>query len=135
HSRREAPGRQVGCPNTAVGRMPGHAGQRCVTRISEAIMVDARSMAAALVGIGLLGCTTLACQPATIVVAQKEERARVGNVSQGLYRTTGTERLGPGEAASGGRGDWWRCHRGDWYRVSADVFAAADVDRFLEVCR
>jgi len=98
-------------------------------------MVDARSMAAALVGIGLLGCTTLACQPATIVVAQKEERARVGNVSQGLYRTTGTERLEPVEAPGVVREYWVRSDRGDWYRVSADVFAAADVDRFLEVCR
>jgi len=101
-------------------------------------MVDVRSMAAAsawLALMGLAGCAALACQPMTIVVAQKEERAHVGNVSQGLYRATGTERLEPVQAPGVVREYWVRSDRGEWYRVSADQFTAAQIDHPLDLCR
>jgi hypothetical protein len=101
-------------------------------------MVDVRSMAAAsawLAGMGLAGCAALACTPMTIVVAQKEERGRVGNVSQGLYRDTGTERLEPVQSPGVVRDYWVRSERGEWYRVNADQFTAAEVDHPLELCR
>jgi hypothetical protein len=88
-----------------------------------------------LVALGSTGCAALACRPVTVVVAQKEERAHIGNLSQGLYRTTETGRLEPVLAPGVVREFWVRSAVGDWYRVTPEQFHAAEVDRPLEVCR
>ena len=101
-------------------------------------MVSVRAMAGAsacLVGFGLTGCAALDCTPMSIVVTQKEERARVANLSQGLYRTTETGRLAPAQAPGVVREYWVRADGGEWYRVGADQFDAAAVNHPLELCR
>jgi hypothetical protein len=88
-----------------------------------------------LAALGSPGCAALACAPVTLVVAQKEERARIGNLSHGLYRTTETGRVEPVLAPGVVREYWVRSARGDWYRVTPEQFDAARVNRPLDVCR
>ncbi len=88
-----------------------------------------------LVALSLAGCAGLTCTPTSFVVARKEERARVANVSQGLYRTTETGRLEPVETPGVVREYWVRSAGGEWYRVSAEQFKSAEVDRSIELCR
>jgi len=91
--------------------------------------------AAALVAVALAGCAVLTCQPTGIVVARKEERARVENVSRGLYRTTETGRLGPVRAPGVTREYWVKAEGGEWHRVTADQWKTAEVNRSMEVCQ
>jgi hypothetical protein len=69
------------------------------------------------------------------VVAQKEERARIVNQSQGLYRTTETGRMEPVVAPGIERQYWVRSEAGEWYRVTAAVFERAEVGHPIETCR
>ena len=88
-----------------------------------------------LVGLAVVGCTAVTCQPSTVIVAKKEERARVENVSGGLYRTTETGRLEPVLTPGIVREYWIESRGGDWYRVTPEQFQAADIDRPMEMCR
>jgi len=85
--------------------------------------------------LSVAGCSAVTCRPSSIVVARKEERARVEDRSGGLYRTTETGRLEPAMQPGAVREYWVQSKSGEWYRVSAEQFAAADVDRPIEICR
>jgi hypothetical protein len=88
-----------------------------------------------LLGLGLAGCSALACRPAVFEVAGKEERARVVNQSRGLYRTTGNDRLEPVQAPGVEREYWVRSEAGEWHRVTAEEFERAEVGHLIETCR
>lgn len=88
-----------------------------------------------LLSLAFAGCAAITCKPVSIVVVKKEERARVENLSGGLYRTTETGRLEPAQAPGLVREYWVQSDAGDWYRVTADQFKTAEVDRPIEICR
>ncbi len=90
---------------------------------------------ALLIGLSVAGCAALTCQPVSVPVAQKEERARVANVSQGLYRTTETGRLEPVATPGIVREYWVRSERGEWYRITDEQFKTAEVGSSIELCR
>jgi hypothetical protein len=92
-------------------------------------------LAAGLLGSALAGCAAVECRPLTVMVARKEERARVENVSRGLYRTTETGRLAPVIDPELVREYWVQSPAGDWYRVTHDQFMAAQVNQSIELCR
>jgi hypothetical protein len=83
----------------------------------------------------MTACATATCTPRSFVVAKKEERARVANVSEGLYRTGPTGRLDPVETPGVVREYWVRSAVGEWYRVSEEQFERAEVDRPFELCQ
>ena len=96
--------------------------------------MDRRLLLAALL-LGSTSCASATCRPASIVVADKEERGRVDNASRGLYRTTETGRLEPAVTPEIVRQYWLRSAEGEWYRVSAEQYGAAEVGAAAEVCR
>jgi hypothetical protein len=80
----------------------------------------------------LPGCASVTCQPASIVVAKKEERVRP-EPSLGL-RTTETGRIEEGPLTLI-REYWVQAEGGTWYRVSAGQFKVAEANEALEICR
>jgi len=84
-----------------------------------------------LLTLALGGCATVACQPTSIVVARKEERARPES-SPGL-RTTETGRLEE-RPLTVIRDYWVEAEDGTWHRVSAEQFKDARVHGRLEIC-
>jgi hypothetical protein len=82
----------------------------------------------------LVGCTTFACHPVTVVVANKKELARMETVP-GAMRTSETGQLQEDLRRSTTVRDYWVQDReGKWYRVSAEQFRAAEIGRALELC-
>jgi hypothetical protein len=79
-------------------------------------------------------CATPACHPLTIVVAQKEERARLERAPHGI-RTTETGRLEEDRRTEIVRDYWVRAQDGTWYPVTLDRYRAAEVGQPLEICR
>ncbi len=79
-------------------------------------------------------CRLPACRPLTIVVAHKEERARLERVPRDI-RTTETGRLEEGRRTEIVRDYWIRAQDGTWYPVTMDRYRAAEVGQQLEVCR
>ena len=85
--------------------------------------------------IGLVAsCGLSVCRPLTVVVARKEERARLESVPYGI-RTTDTGRLEEGHRTEIVRDHWVRARDGTWYPVSMEQYRAAEVGRSLELCR
>jgi hypothetical protein len=80
------------------------------------------------------GCVQLACRPASILVAKKEERGRLDVGGGGLLRTTETGRVEEVQKPVVVREYWVLSKEGAWYRVSAEQFKVAEPDRPLEVC-
>jgi hypothetical protein len=76
----------------------------------------------------------MACRPVTVIVAKKEEKARLES-SSGQIRTTETGRIEEAVQPTVVREYWVQAREGTWYRVSADKFRAAEVGQALEVCR
>ena len=88
----------------------------------------------ALCVLALASCTTFACHPVTVTVANKKESARLETVP-GAMRTTETGRLEPDLRQQRIAREYWvQGQDGAWYRVSAEQFRAADVGRALEIC-
>jgi len=85
-----------------------------------------------LVALDLGGCAAVACQPQTIGVARKEERARPES-TPGLRTTETGRREAPPLTVI--RDYWVEAEDGTWHRVSAQQFQAAEVDGRLEICR
>jgi hypothetical protein len=91
-------------------------------------------LAGVLLPVLAASCSTPACRPLTIVVAQKEERARLESVPYGI-RTTETGRLEEGRRTEIVRDYWVRAQDGTWYPVSMDRYRAVEVGQPLEICR
>lgn len=89
---------------------------------------------AAVAFAGLGGCAELACTPATIVIAETDERPRLRSEPTGLR----TDELGRVKEQ---RRDvivseyWVRDEAGRWYRVDAETWRTAQPGRPLVVCR
>jgi hypothetical protein len=91
-------------------------------------------IAGGVIAVLAAACHMAACRPLTIVVAQKEERARLERVPHGVA-TTDTGRLEEGRRTEIVRDYWVRAADGAWYPVSGDRYRAAEVGRSLEICR
>lgn len=91
-------------------------------------------IAGGVLGVLAASCHMPVCSPLTIVVAQKEERARLERVPHGIA-TTDTGRLEEGRRTEIVRDYWVRGHDGTWYPVSRDRYRAAEVGQSLELCR
>jgi hypothetical protein len=91
-------------------------------------------MTAALVLV-LAGCAAVTCDPVTILVRDKDERARVETSTSGLYRETPTGKLEPVAAPSVVREYRVQGEDGQWHRVTKEQFTAARVGLPLELCR
>ena len=83
--------------------------------------------------VALSGCAGLSCQPASITVAKKEERARLETAPHGYTSETGRfEELRRPEIVR----DYWVLDAdGTWHRVSLEQYRAAEVGQVLEICR
>jgi len=79
-------------------------------------------------------CATPACHPLTIVVAQKEERARLERAPRGI-RTTETGRLEEDRRTEIVRDYWVRAQDGTWYPVAQDRYRTTEIGQPLELCR
>jgi hypothetical protein len=78
------------------------------------------------------GCTSVGCQSRTIVVAKKDERARL-ETPLGWHQTeSGRIEEAPMETV---REYWVQGEGGDWHRVSVQQFNAVATGDRLEVCR
>ena len=86
--------------------------------------------------LGLLttACASLTCQPLSVTVAEKEERARLEMVPRGM-ETTGSGRLDVRRVPEVVRDYWVRAEDGTWHRVPLEKFQEAEVGRPLEICR
>ena len=83
--------------------------------------------------VALSGCAGLSCQPASITVAKKEERARLETAPHGYTSETGRlEELRRPEIV---RDYWVQDADGTWHRVSLEQYRAAEVGQVLEICR
>lgn len=91
-------------------------------------------LAAVMLAIIPAGCALVTCRPASIVVAEKDDRAHVEIVPAGL-RTTGTGRLEEAEEFRLVRTYWVRSEEGHWYSVSATDFQAIRIGDPIKVCR
>jgi len=91
-------------------------------------------IAGALLLLLAASCSMPACRPLTIVVAQKEERARLERAPQGI-RTTETGRLEEGRRTEIIRDYWVRAQDGMWYPVTMDRYRAVEVGQPLELCQ
>jgi hypothetical protein len=81
------------------------------------------------------GCSTFACQPSRVSVANKREMARLQTVP-GAMRTTETGRIEEDVRQSQIARDYWVQDReGTWHPVSAEQYRAAEVGRELEICK
>lgn len=79
-------------------------------------------------------CSPLACHPAPVTVAQKEERARMEMVSKGGF-TSETGHLKEVRVPEVVREYWVRAQDAAWYRVSEDQYRAVEVGGTVELCR
>jgi hypothetical protein len=92
------------------------------------------------VAVGLLvtfvaGCGTLACQPAPVIVAEKEERSRLEMVPTGGF-TSSTGRLEEVRAPKAVRNYWVRAKDdGTWYPISPERYRTVEVGDTVELCR
>src|SRR5262249_56711645 len=83
----------------------------------------------------LAGCTTFACQPLTVTVADKKEQARF-ETTPGAIRTTETGRIEEDVRQSRTVREYWvQSREGKWYRVSAEQYRNAETGRELGVCK
>ena len=88
-----------------------------------------------LIILALAGCSTFACQPSTVTVANKRETARLQTVP-GAMRTTETGRIEEDVRQSQIARDYWVQDRdGTWHPVSPEQFRAAEVGREVEICK
>jgi hypothetical protein len=116
-----------GCAGTVVHRLtPGVPKSGPRRRVTTWI-------AAGALGLALSGCAGLSCQQTSITVAKKEERGRVETVPRGY--TTETGRLEELRRPEIVRDYWVQDATGTWHRVSLEQYRAAEVGRFLELCR
>ena len=83
--------------------------------------------------LALSGCAGLSCQPASITVAKKEERARLETVPHGY--TTETGRLEELRRPEIVRDYWVRDADGTWHRVSLEQYRATEVGQVLDICQ
>ena len=79
-------------------------------------------------------CSVLTCAPVPVIVAQKEERARLDMVVHGVG-TSATGRVEEIRVPEVVHEYWVRGQDGTWYPVSADLFRAVEVGGSLELCR
>jgi hypothetical protein len=124
----------LGTAGVAFKQPEGQNLTHCRGRVSrcQAWLGNSAWIAGALVVL-LLGCAGLTCRPASITVAQKEERARLEATPRGFTSETGRlEELRRPEIV---REYWVLDAGGTWHRVSLEQYRAAEVGQALDLCR
>lgn len=118
------------------GRPPAPpGGPPCDTRLTQKWRSRVRGgIAAAQLLVLVASCSMPTCRPLTIVVVQKEERARLESVPHGI-RTTETGRLEQDRRNEIVRDYWVRAQGGTWHPVLVDRYRVAEVGRPLQLCR
>ena len=108
----------------------------CDTPLAEKWRISAviRWMGPTLLLTVAAACAAPTCHPITIVVSDKQERARLERVPSGI-RTTETGRLEEDRRAEIVRDYWVRAQDGRWYTVPLDRYRLAEVGGSIEVCR
>jgi hypothetical protein len=76
----------------------------------------------------------MACRPETVVVAKKEERARL-ETGPGPIRTTETGRVAEEVRPTFVREYWVQSDQGTWYRVPLDQYRSIEVGQPTQICR
>ncbi len=79
------------------------------------------------------GCAAFTCQPTSITVAKKEERARLETAPHGYTSETG--RLAEIRRPEIVRDYWVLDAAATWHRVSWARYRAAEVGQVLDLCR
>jgi len=80
------------------------------------------------------GCAGIACTPATVLVARKEDRPQLRSEPRGL-RTDEAGRLEEVRRRVIVSEYWVQDTHGRWYRLSEPAWRAAEPGRPVEVCR
>jgi len=80
------------------------------------------------------GCAGVACAPATIVVADKDERLRLQSELRGL-RTDELGRVKEQRREVIVSEYWVRDRGGQWHRVGESAWRAAEPGQSMQVCR
>ena len=94
----------------------------------------ARAVKVGLLAAAVSGCASFACEPATIVVAEKQEWTRLERQFRGL-RVNELGRVVEDHREVLVREHWVRAPTGRWYRLSEADWRATEVGEKLEVCR
>jgi hypothetical protein len=82
----------------------------------------------------LAGCAGVACTPAVIVVAEKDERLRLQSEPRGL-RTDELGRVKEQRREVIVSEYWVRDPDGRWYRVARSAWQGVEAGQSLRVCR
>ena len=85
-------------------------------------------------GIALGGCAGVACDPATIVVARKDERSQLRSEPRGM-RTDELGRVSEVRREVIVTDFWVADDEGRWYRVPEPAWRAVAPGQPLQVCR
>jgi hypothetical protein len=99
----------------------------------EAMRPTAVALAVALLVV-LDGCAGVACTPAIIVVAEKDERLRLQSEPRGL-RTDELGRVKEQRREVIVSEYWVRDPDGRWYRVTRSAWQGVELGQSLRVCR
>lgn len=83
----------------------------------------------------LTGCGSVALAPTTIVVAAKEERARLGSEFRGVRTTPAPERVVEVRRETLVHDYWVKSTDGEWYLVDEATWRAAEVGKSLTIRR
>jgi hypothetical protein len=80
------------------------------------------------------GCASVACEPATIVVARKDERSQLASEPRGL-RTDERGRVSEVQRQVIVTDHWVQDGEGRWYPVPEAAWRAAEPGQPIQVCR
>jgi hypothetical protein len=92
------------------------------------------SALAAILAALLEGCAAVACAPATVVVARKDERSRLESEPRGM-RTDAHGRVSQVQRQVIVTEYWVQDRQGGWYRVAEPAWRAAEPGQPVQVCR
>jgi hypothetical protein len=93
-----------------------------------------RRVVVALLALALTGCAGVACAPATIVVAKKDDRSQLRSEPRGI-RTDAQGRVSEVRREVIVTEYWVQDHEGRWYRLGEAAWRAVEPGQPVEVCR
>jgi hypothetical protein len=89
---------------------------------------------AAILAALLEGCAGIGCAPTTVVVARKDERARLASEPRGM-RTDAQGRVSEIQRQIIVTDYWVQDRQGHWYRLAEPAWRAAEPGQPVQVCR
>ena len=101
---------------------------------ARAVSLYVRGVAWSVLACLVAACSLPTCEAVPLIVAKKEERARLDMVSRGVG-TSPTGRVEEIRVPEAVREYWVRAQDGPWYRVSEERYRAVEVGGSVEICR